>query len=71
VPRSHEHRVRGVAEHVAPVAVVGATGVVGEEICRRLRARGEEVRALVRATSDPPSKARLEALGVRMFEGDV
>jgi uncharacterized protein YbjT (DUF2867 family) len=53
------------------VVVVGATGQVGEEVCRRLRARGEEVRALVRSTSDPAAKARLEALGVGCHEGDI
>jgi uncharacterized protein YbjT (DUF2867 family) len=63
--------VSDVAERVRPVVVVGATGQVGEEVCRRLRARGEEVRALVRATSDPSSKARLEALGVRVCNGDI
>jgi uncharacterized protein YbjT (DUF2867 family) len=71
VQRSHEHTGCGVPEQVAPVAVVGATGAVGEAVCRRLRTRGEEVRALVRATSDPASKARLEALGVGVFEGDI
>jgi uncharacterized protein YbjT (DUF2867 family) len=54
-----------------PVVVVGATGQVGEEVCRRFRARGEEVRALVRATSDPEAKARLEALGVDCRDGQV
>jgi uncharacterized protein YbjT (DUF2867 family) len=53
------------------VVVVGATGLVGEEVCRRLRARGEQVRALVRATSDPAARDRLESLGVRCFEGDI
>jgi uncharacterized protein YbjT (DUF2867 family) len=33
--------------------VVGATGLLGSEICRRLAAAGKPVRALVRATSDP------------------
>ena len=33
------------------VLVVGATGLLGSEICRRLRAAGQPVRAMVRATS--------------------
>src|SRR4051794_18375878 len=40
---------RGRNSHM--VLVVGATGLVGTEVCRRLRARGEPVRALVRSTS--------------------
>ena len=32
--------------------VVGATGLLGTEICRRLRDGGEDVRALVRKTSE-------------------
>jgi uncharacterized protein YbjT (DUF2867 family) len=33
--------------------VVGATGILGSEICRRLVERGKPVRGLVRATADP------------------
>ena len=33
------------------ILVVGATGMVGSEICQRLSSRGEKVRALVRTTS--------------------
>ena len=53
------------------VLVVGATGLVGSEICQRLMKRGEQVRALVRATS---SKEKLEALrswGVELCVGDL
>ena len=53
------------------VVVVGATGKLGEQVCHRLRAQGEQVRALVRGTSDPATRARLEADGVRCFEGDI
>ena len=48
------------------ILVVGATGLVGSEVCQRLMRRGEPVRALVRATS---SKEKIEALrssGVRI-----
>jgi uncharacterized protein YbjT (DUF2867 family) len=44
--------------------VVGATGMLGGEICRRLAARGKPVRALVRATSDPAKVEALQALGI-------
>jgi NADH dehydrogenase len=53
------------------VLVVGATGQLGGQVCRGLRARGETVRALVRGSSDPAARARLEADGVRCFSGDI
>jgi NADH dehydrogenase len=46
------------------ILVVGATGMVGGEVCRLLAAEGKEVRALVRASSNPEKVARLKALGV-------
>lgn len=70
-PPSHGHRDRRVSEYAGPIVVVGATGQVGAEVCRRLRARGGEVRALVRPTSDPATRSRLESLGVRLYEGDI
>jgi len=42
------------------VLVIGATGLLGSEVVRRLRLAGQTVRALARATSNPQ---RLEALG--------
>ena len=51
--------------------VVGATGFLGTEICRQLRAQGQSVRALVRTTSDPAKKAALENLGAELFVGDL
>ena len=53
------------------VVVVGATGQLGERVCHLLRARGELVRALVRPTSDPAARSRLEADGVRCYVGDI
>ena len=53
------------------ILVVGATGLVGGEVCKKLAARGEKVRALVRTTS---SKERVEALrsaGVELCVGDL
>jgi uncharacterized protein YbjT (DUF2867 family) len=53
------------------VLVVGATGLVGSEVCQRLMRRGEQVKALVRETS---SKEKIEALrsaGVELCVGDL
>lgn len=51
--------------------VVGATGLLGTEICRRLTARGDEVRALVRKTSEPLKVERLRSFGCEIVVGDV
>jgi NADH dehydrogenase len=51
------------------VLVVGATGSVGSEICRRLV--GKPTRGLVRRTSDPAKVAGLRKLGVELVEGDL
>jgi NADH dehydrogenase len=53
------------------VLVAGSTGFLGREICRRLRARGVAVRALVRSSSDQSVVAELEALGAETVLGDV
>jgi len=51
------------------ILIVGATGLLGSEICRRLRERGRDVRALVRATS---SRApALRTLGAEIAIGDL
>lgn len=51
--------------------VVGATGMVGSEICRLLTAAGKPVRALTRASSDPAKVRTLKALGARTVEADL
>lgn len=51
--------------------IVGATGLLGGEICRLLRAEGKPVRALVRSSSDPAKAARLTALGAELVRGDL
>jgi uncharacterized protein YbjT (DUF2867 family) len=51
--------------------VVGATGLLGGEICRRLRQRGLPVRALVRLSSDPEKVAQLRKLGAEVVTGDL
>ena len=51
--------------------VVGATGVLGMEICRLLAGDGKPVRALVRPTSAEGKKAELRKLGIELAEGDL
>jgi len=51
--------------------IVGATGILGTEICRLLRERGRQVKALVRESTDPGKLAPLEALGVQLVYGDL
>ena len=53
------------------ILVAGATGHLGSEICRRLRARGNDVRALARATSAPEKIAALESIGAGVVRGDL
>ena len=53
------------------VFLTGATGYIGSALAARLVSRGDEVRALVRATSDPERVARLRGLGAATFVGDV
>ncbi|WP_329252372.1 SDR family oxidoreductase [Streptomyces sp. NBC_01478] len=51
-----------------PVLVVGATGSLGSKVVDELLARGKNVRALVRPTSDA---SRLESRGVQIARGDM
>src|SRR5581483_3088344 len=53
------------------ILVVGATGSLGAEICRRLAAKGKSVRALVRATSNPAKVDSLKNLGITLVQGDL
>jgi uncharacterized protein YbjT (DUF2867 family) len=57
---------RGAADLTA--LVIGATGLVGGEVARLLRARGHRVRALVR---DPARAPPLAAVGVELARGDL
>ena len=51
--------------------VVGATGLLGSEICRQLAAAGQPVRALTRVDSDPQKVAALAALKAELVRGDL
>ncbi|MCA1601205.1 MAG: SDR family oxidoreductase [Acidobacteria bacterium] len=51
--------------------VVGATGLLGSEICRLLTAEGKPVRALTRSTSDPARLAQLRSLNAEIVQGDL
>jgi uncharacterized protein YbjT (DUF2867 family) len=60
-----------LAEVNPMILVVGATGLVGSDVCRRLAKRGEKVRALVRVTSDKENVEALRAAGVELCIGDL
>jgi NADH dehydrogenase len=51
--------------------VVGATGLLGAELCRRLAAKAKPVRALVRPSADPAKLERIRAAGVTFSQGDL
>jgi uncharacterized protein YbjT (DUF2867 family) len=51
--------------------VVGASGLLGIEICRILRESGMSVRALVRVTTDTAKQERLRSLGAELAFGDL
>jgi uncharacterized protein YbjT (DUF2867 family) len=51
--------------------VVGATGLLGMEICRRLSGVGRPPRALVRRSADAGKRAELEELKAELVEGDL
>ena len=53
------------------ILVVGATGMVGSEICQRLSRRGEKVRALIRTTSSTEKVALLRKWGAEVYVGDL
>jgi NADH dehydrogenase len=53
------------------ILVVGATGFLGSEICRRLRAQDRPVRALVRHTADPARLDNLKQSGAELAFADL
>lgn len=52
------------------ILVTGATGNLGEQICRELVNKGASVRAIVRHESDPAKVKALQALGVNINYAD-
>jgi uncharacterized protein YbjT (DUF2867 family) len=53
------------------ILVIGATGMLGTEVCRLLADRGQAVKAMVRPTSDPTKKGHLQSWGIELVEGDL
>lgn len=53
------------------ILVVGATGLLGTEICRLVTQRGNPLRALVRGTSNPDRVAHLKSIGAEQVRGDL
>jgi uncharacterized protein YbjT (DUF2867 family) len=53
------------------ILVVGSTGALGMEICRRLAAARKPFRAMVRSSSDPAKKEMLKQLGGELVEADL
>jgi uncharacterized protein YbjT (DUF2867 family) len=51
--------------------VIGATGLLGFEICRQLTEVGHPVRSLIRRTADEGKRVELQRLGVELVEGDL
>jgi uncharacterized protein YbjT (DUF2867 family) len=51
--------------------IVGATGMVGTEICRLLTLAGKPVKAMVRGSSDPAKVEKLKTLGANVVQGDL
>ena len=53
------------------ILVVGATGILGSEVCRQLVPKGETVRRLARPTSDAAKVAALKGLGIETVAGNL
>src|SRR5215510_9446305 len=53
------------------VLVVGATGVLGVEVCRQLAAAGKKVKGLVRPSSQKEKVNGLHEVGVETVTGDM
>jgi uncharacterized protein YbjT (DUF2867 family) len=51
--------------------VVGASGMLGTEICRKLVEQGKQVRALVRGSTDPAKRDKLKGFGADLAYGDL
>ncbi len=58
-------------KNAKPILVVGATGVLGLQICKQLSAENKSVRGLVRSSSDPSKVESLKEMGVDTVIGDI
>src|SRR5437764_5810803 len=53
------------------VLIVGCTGLLGCQVCLRIRADGASVRSLARPTANPARFEKLRDAGVEMARGDL
>ncbi len=53
------------------ILVIGATGMVGGEVCRQLAMEALPVRAMIRNSSDPAKVRDLSDMGVELVRGDL
>jgi NAD(P)-dependent dehydrogenase (short-subunit alcohol dehydrogenase family) len=53
------------------ILVAGATGNLGQRICRELMKRNAQVRAVVRSGSDPEKTSILEKMGIEVLQVDL
>ena len=53
------------------ILVAGATGLLGSEICSRLRAQGRAVRAMARTGSEPDKVAAIPSMGAATAIADL
>ena len=53
------------------VLVIGATGFLGMQICKKLIADGRKVKGMIRETSDPAKVNNLKNMGVETVQGDL
>lgn len=51
--------------------LIGATGILGQQVARALQRAGRPFRAMVRASSDPEKRRALEAIGAEIVVGDL
>ncbi len=58
----------GIGFHSVKVFLTGGTGFIGGHVARKLRERGDDVRALVR---NPDKGRQLASLGCELIEGDL
>jgi len=55
-----------------PILVVGATGLLGSEVVQLLAEAGHGIRVLLRPTTDPEKRRRLESFGnIEIVSGDL